>query len=240
MFSTTLGHFGNSDIYKYTLKSLDKSIGLKKFRNKSISLKVHNNQEDLFLNMAKDYAEFFMLKEYGKDKLSSNPHESQDSYAPYLINNYNVSISNTFSLLPINTKYTLWIEDDCPLFSNPNKISEYLKLGMEFLDKNNNVFSLHINGPEFPLNSNELFGLGQYGFRPHMFRTEEMFNVAQCFKYNYKNIKNIHPEMTYENIIKHLYPDSTFIQFNAKYLWHIHLGVKNFEEVIETHGLSIQ
>ena len=85
MFSTTVGHHGYKDIYKYTLNQLNKLIGFDNFANKLAAIKVHNNDEQEFSKIISDYNGFNILKEIGSKKLVDNPHQSVESYTPYMI-----------------------------------------------------------------------------------------------------------------------------------------------------------
>jgi hypothetical protein len=154
-----------------------------------------------------------------------------------MIGNYSVSIANAFTLFPLKGKYTLWVEDDCLIYSNGD-INEYYKKGIEFLELNPDVFSIHLNGKGYQSKSNDLFLNGKYAFRPHLFRTEQMFNVANCFKMNYSKVVNMHPELAYETIIKNLYPNSKFIEFNENMVWHEHLGQSDFLQLKERLKLN--
>lgn len=237
MFSTTIGHHGFKNLHKYTLKQLSRVIGLDNFANKLAAIKVHNNQENEFLNIAKDYIGFSIIKEIGNSNLIENPHQSVDSYTPYMIGNYCSSISNTFTLFPLKGKYTLWVEDDCLIYSNGD-INKYYEQAIEYLDRNPDIFSIHLNGGGCQDDSQNLFTNGKYAFRPHIFRTEQMFNVANFFKFNYNQLVNVHPELAYETIIKHLYPKAQFLEFNEKMVWHEHIGQSDFLEIKERLQLN--
>ena len=48
----------------------------------------------------------------------------------------------------------------------------------------------------------------------------------------------MHPELAYETIIKNLYPNSKFIEFNENMVWHEHLGQSDFLQLKERLKLN--
>lgn len=237
MFSTTVGHHGFRDIHKYSIKHLDKTIGLNNFANKTAAIKVHNGDEDVFYEMAKDYAGFNILKEVGRTKLKYNPHESVNDYTPYIVGNLCVSVANVYSLMPLYGKYNLWLEDDRLICSD--EIEKYFSKAIETLETYPHVYSVHLNGPTFAKDTKDLFLPTKYCFNCHISRTENVYKVASCFKDNIKELINMHPEQAYELIVNKLFPDSFSVEFNAKYVNSIHLGQSDFLQLKEKHKLTI-
>lgn len=239
MFTTTVGHCGFKDIYKYTLNHTKKFLDFSQFGGKLAALKVHNNDEDTFIDMCNDFRGFNIIKEYGRVKIEENPHKTEADYAPYMVNSYSVSVSNAFSFLPIDTEYCLWLEGDRVMYFKDNDYEHYLKEGIELLKNNPDIFAVYINGPEHNFTSPGLFEETSYSYRPHLLRSNQMYNVAQCFKANYEKIKYIHPELIYEQIIKSLYQNAKFAYFDPKQAWHVHLGESIFLEKKEKLGLTL-
>lgn len=237
VFSTTLGHCGFRDIYKYTLRHLEDNYGLANFGGHYAALKVHNGDEEQFTEMTRYFKGFNIIKELGYIGLNPNPQSSQENYAKYMIGSYSRSVANMFSWFRIETKYCLWVEDDCLIMSD-GKALEYIQKAKEYLDAHPDVFSIHMDGIEFPLPNDDLFGPTKYAFRPHLFRTEKMVEVANCFKFNYEALRNVHPELVYETIIRQLYPNISFVKWNPKYLSQLHLGQSDFHEIAFKYKLK--
>jgi len=238
MFSTTVGHHGFKDIYKYTLNHLDKNYGLVNFGGRYAAIKVHNNDEDLFCEMVKYFKTFNILKEIGSGNLADNPQANQTEYQRYMTNSYARSIANMFSWFQFETKYILWVEDDCLIMSD-GKYEEYFQKAKEYLDANPDVFSIHMDGSDFPLPNDDLFGPTKYAFRPHLMRTERMIQVANCFKGSYNIVRNMHPEMVYELAVGYTYPGSRFVKWNPKFIFQEHLGQSDFLQLKEKFKLEI-
>lgn len=237
VFGTTIGHQGFKDIYKYTLRHLNDNLGFSNFGGHYAALKVHNGDEDQFIEMAKYFKGFNLIKEIGYMGLSANPQGNQEEYAKYMTGSYSRSIANMFSWFYFNTKYVLWLEDDCLIMSD-GKALEHIQKAKEYLDANPDVFSIHMDAIEFPLENDDLFGPTKYAFRPHLVRTERMIDVANCFKFNYLKIKDVHPELVYEMTIKHLYPNASFVKWNSKYLSQLHLGQSDFHAIANKYNLK--
>jgi hypothetical protein len=235
MFSTTVGHHNQKDTYKLTLRHTDNLLGLNNFASKTVAIKVHNNDNDSFIEMCQYYKDFNILKEMGQN-VGVNPHKTVESYTPYMVANYCVSIANIYSLLPLKAKYTFWLEDDCILYAD-DEIEKYFEKTINLFEEDKNVFSAHLVGP---LDKRELEGTnpGKYSFRPHLSRTIDMYNVANFFKHNINQLINVHPEMAYEMIIKHLYPNSKFMEWNPKNFWHEHIGGPDNFEIIKRLNLT--
>ena len=239
VFGTTVGHHGFKDIYKYTLTHLDKNYGLVNFGGRYAAIKVHNNDEDFFCEMVKSFKTFNILKEIGSDNLASNPQANEIEYQKYMTNSYSRSIANMFSWFQFETKYVLWLEDDCLIMTNSGDYKEYFQKAKEYLDANLDVFSVHMDGSNFVLPNDDLFGPTRYAFRPHLFRTDRMIEVANVFKSNYHMAKNLHPELVYETTIKYIWPNVRFVKWNPKYMFQEHLGQSDFPQIKEKFNLQI-
>lgn len=237
MFSTTAGHCGFKDIYKYALKHTNDNYGHKNFGGLYAAIKVHNNDEDQFIEMAKDYKGFNILKEMGKNNIANNPQSDQALYANYMVGTYSRSVANMFSWFQIETEFCLWQEDDCILISDEN-FNNYIEGAKRILRENKNVFAVHTDSKQF-IKGDDLFEVHRHSFRPQIFRTKDMCAVAEVFKQNYEQIKYAHPEMIYEQIIKMLNPGCSFIRFNPKYLAQEHMGESIWPQLKEEYKLTL-
>ena len=237
VFGTTVGHHGFKDIYKYTLTHLDKNYGLGNFGGRYAAIKVHNNDENTFCEMVKYFKTFNIVKEIGSGNLANNPQANEFEYQRYMTNSYARSIANMFSWFQFETKYILWVEDDCLIMSD-GKYEEYFQKAKEYLDANPDVFSVHMDGSAFPLENDELFGPTKYAFRPHLIRTNEMVEVANTFKNSYNMVRNMHPEMVYELAVNFTYPNRRFVKWNPKFIFQEHLGQSDFPQLKEKFKLE--
>jgi len=241
MFLTTLGRRNRQDIYKYTLNYLNNNefIRLKDFGNKNLSIKVHNEQEEVFEKMITDFHGFNVIKEIGNNNLDANPHREDILYGQYILNNYSVSAANIFGQINLDKEFIWWNEDDClPIWDN-NSIN-YMLEAQKVLRDNPNIFCISLNGVEssYHLDNDNLFGNTKYNFRPHIARTSDMKMVSQCFKDNLNKLRHGHPEGIFETIIKYLNPNAEFLQFNSKFLGHVTIGGPDFEDIINKYKLT--
>lgn len=235
-FVTTLGHYGFKDIYKYSLKYLNQNFGMENFGDRRAVIKVFNNEEHVFNEMLDSFNGFKVFKEYGSTGINNNPHQDQNTYAHYLLNNYLVSIINMYSS-GIETEFVLWYQDDEVL--GINRQDDYFSHAFNLLRKNPDIFSVYFEGPEHPLENDDLFGFRNYAFAPHIARTKDYLKVVNFVKDNFKDFINVHPEMAIERVIKHLNPTARFAMFNSKYVYNKNLGGGNSLEVRKELGLFI-
>ena len=241
-FVTTLGHYGFKDIYKYSLKYLNQNFGLENFGDKRAVIKVFNNEDSVFDEMSKSFDGFQIFKEYGSTGINDNPHQDENTYAHYLLNNYLVSIINMYSS-DIKTEFVLWYQDDEVLGMNRHKLElaphDYFASAFDVLRKHPDVFAVYFEGPEHPLETDHLFGYRKYAFAPHIARTKDYFKIVTFIRYNFKQFLGAHPEMACEMVVKHFNPKANFAMFNSKFIWNRNLGGGNSLEVRKELGLFI-
>ena len=251
-FQTTNGHFTGRDIYKYTLNNLKKNINLDYFNNKFLSLKVFNNDE--YLNILKDFDGFnhFLWK---KQDERINDESSYNDYGYYLIGNYITDIALSYCRISEmkHSKYIYLVEDDSPEIILSGSLQEYIEDSIDFLEENENVFSVNLR--RYGRNNNEEYlkyeDLGRVDnfirrpsgsdFQNQVFRASDMIKAAKEIRQNYSKYVNVHPESAVRYAIDN---SSTikryFFTYLPEFAHSIHLGAKESEflDLVKDYNLS--
>jgi hypothetical protein len=244
-FQTTKGHFGNENIYKYTLDNLKKNIDLNYFDKKFLSLKVFNNDE--YQEILEDFSNFKYFIWHLEDSRINDESPYKD-YAYYLLNNYLADICNFYSSLTEYSEYSYLIEDDSPEIVIKNSLCDFLENGINFLKNNPNIFSINLMRVGIPsekeyLNhpltfknefSNESHS---YNFQNQLFRTEDMIKVVNNIKNKYYKYMNLHTELALETGIRETYPGCSNITYNPRVINSIHIGSSNSHQYIKEYNL---
>ncbi len=239
---TTKGHFGRKDLYQYTLKNLRDSIDLDFFKNKKLSIKQFSGDESECLGIINNMPEFEPYVWRNNDKRICDD-SSYNDYAYYLLNNYLLDICNVYSdenLL--NNEYTYIIEDDSPLILDKYKLEHLIKLAIDKLKSDKNIFSIHFERffDKKETFNNEILNNANndYNFQNQIFRTRDMFDVVKIIKNNYTMLHKIHTERAVKIAINNFNKNSLHLFFPKSWGYSIHIGTDNSQEIINTFSLK--
>lgn len=250
-FTSTKGHHGRWDLFKYTISSLNSELDLRHFRERVAHIKTENGHEDRLKEM-KEFLEMYgfkVLVSIGEWKHNdpSNSH-AKEYYRDmdYVFNHQLCSKS----------KYFLTFEDDFV----PQKLIEetWFNILMEaknILDKDNNLICVRMNrdienNTENSIRINELI-LRQnidytpygptYTFQPTFVKAGAIKPAWRLIAQNIELLNNVHCELLSGYALRNFSKsDVPFAFFDPQKVNSIHIGEVNSEEIINQMNLQIE
>lgn len=248
-FQTTKGHFGDKQIYRYTLNNLRRNIDLNYFNKKILSLKVFN--DDQYEDIVNNFSGFQPFI-WHKNDIRIDDKSSYKDYAYYLLTNYLYDICNFYSTIKKNeySEYTYLVEDDSPEICISGSLSDFLEDSIKTLSNNSDIFSINLRRVGLPsengyLESELTFVKDKnisdqshlYNFQNQVFRTKEMIVVVENILKNINDYINLHTEMAMEKSIRECFPNVLNLTYNPSIINSIHIGAENNKQFIKEYNL---
>lgn len=259
-FLTSIGHWGNDQIYKYTLNSVRNQIDINKFKNRIVSLKLFNDNQEKCKEILSDFGDFNHQFVWSNPDPKINSNSSYGAGHPYyLLTNYLHDIAAAYLKLEQEGnygKYTYLVEDDSPVILAQNNLEFYINEGIKKLEEEPNLFSVHImregnlkNSPnylkeqsKYELEDNNLYvkdRFNNYNFQNQIMRTDLMIKVAHKIKENYNQLFQVHTESAVRAAINMVDSEYKICYFNPRMVHSNHIGIQNWKEMVESYNLSI-
>lgn len=242
-FITTKGHFGRKDLYKYTLKNFN-SLNEQNSFDKYLSIKIFKDDESQADKIISDF-NYKTFKWYNPDP-NINEESPYKDYAYYLLTNYLGDIVNTYSQQELlKNEYTFIYEDDSPIIIKENNFKFYLDKAIQKLSEDKDLFSVHfqrvgeLNENKEKENISFFTENHDYNFQNQLFRTKDMFDVANIIKSNWSILRNIHTERAVKLAIDAKKSNFKHLSFMPSLAHSIHIGIQQSEEIIKKYQLSI-
>jgi len=245
-FMTTKGHFSKTDLYKYSLKNIS-SLNLGGNFDKYLSIKIFKGDEELSKEISKEF-NYKTYAWYNPDP-NINIESPYKNYPYYLLTNYLVDIINVYSQEELlKNEYTFIYEDDSPIIINNYDFNYYINEAKKQLEKDKNIFSIHFKRIGFFKNDHEYNNIDiksnfteshDYNFQNQLFRTKDMFDVANIIKTNWEELKHVHTERAVKLGINKLNFNFKHISFNPKDAHSIHIGTSDSKKWIDSYNINI-
>lgn len=235
LFTTTKGHYGRKDLYKFTVNNLLNrlfEINYQLFAH----IKYGDGEENQVLEMSN------WLQEKGAKILLSKGDWSHHSKSH--AEEYTKDITRAFLDSRINEyQFSLFQEDD---FCLTGSVTKFLYEGIRILQKYPHILSVRANhGPETPeenkivkMREDDFFKQGKnytpwgptFTFQPTVVRTRDMMQAYRLIRDNWEKLKNNHIELTSGMALKTLSDDPLpFCFIDPKVCHSIHIGEEPFE-----------
>lgn len=235
MYTSTKGHFGNKNIYKETVKSLDdRLLGV----DKIVHIKYSKGDEDQLANMT----QFFDEHNW---KVINTKGEWSHGDGSHAIQYYKDKLTLFSHPLVQKHKYALFIEDDWLI----NRIhTPLLEKAESFLSNNLNKLCVRFNAkgqkvPDFTFETKDHLFCSQgpkatrWGptmtFQPTVVRTTEWYHAVKWINNTADNdpdlFNNIHCELISGQAMKRFSDDpQPFCFFNDQMFWAEHIGYEDY------------
>ncbi len=251
IFSSTKGHFGFKDYYRYTISNLGNNFDLTIFDERILHIKRGlSGDEEQFQEMvtfAKSYG-FKILTSFG-DWKHNDPNQSHaKEYYKDMIKTFNNDLLN-------DSKYFLIFEDDYVLRKN-TEISwqEILLEAKLLLDKHEDLICVRFNKKEDDKSGTEFISDNiylqpidytpwgsTYTFQPTLVKSCKIKSAWDLIKTNFEILEKEHCELVSGNALKNFSKwQSPFAFFDVKYAHSIHIGEPDEKSVIENNNLDIK
>lgn len=241
-FMTTKGHFGRKDLYRTTINNFNRLAKIEDF-DKFLSIKIFTGDQEEARKIIQEI-NYTTFPWFNPDKKITDESPYKD-YAYYLLGNYLADIANVYSQkVLLNNEYTFLCEDDSPLIINNYNLEYYITKAISELEKDKNLFSVHFqrigifkeDSDYKKININSEFTPSHdYNFQNQVFRTKEMFEVANIIKANWEILRNVHTERAVKLAIDARNPKSKHISFNPFNTHSIHIGTQNSNDWINSY-----
>lgn len=233
LYTSTRGHWGFKNSYKFTIENLEKNLGrsfysIKKYCNIKRDLK---EEAGIFLEMC----DWLQKKGFIIYNTCGDWSHNDSSHAV----GYYKDMLSTFDLMP-HDKYTFVMEDDWLIHSG-NFFDLFLVQALKFLEKNKNALCVRINSePDKRKNGATEIHQGLYRqdesftpygstftFQPTIVRTRDWWHSLRIINQNLHLLATTHCELLSGYVFKQFSQDkSPFYFFDPDLVWCEHIGEK--------------
>jgi hypothetical protein len=237
VFATTMGH-GGEHTYKEALESLFSEIDRDVFVNRVLHLKVREGEEEKAMEI-EDFCEkhkIRVIRTNGDLVYHATNHQNHSS-------EYFKDIFKSYSDLQLRkTKYSLWFEDDSPLFLKGTELIDAFRESIEFLEENPDQLCVTFNRSEdfkkpdgeYTTESGNIFtqtkNYTKYGpafhFQPNINRTSEIFLAWKTMQAYLDQLGVYHCELLATRVLIEAFSnsDTPFSFFDPEKVYSKHLG----------------
>lgn len=245
LYTSTKGHFGFKNSYKFTVESLQENFEFFKSITKVAHVKCSSGEEEVFSEM-EDWLKnrgFYVIKTLGDWSHNDETNSHAKGYFRDMLTTF-----STPQINDINKPFCFVCEDD-QIFNSKVSTTWLFEKGINFLNKEPDSLCIRINSnyiqEEDPIQSSDNLILKQgtnkqYGptftFQPTIVRTQEWRHSLRYINQNLHLLDTIHCEILSGEVLK-TYSDSAtpFCYFYPDMINCKHIGEKEILEELNYH-----
>lgn len=233
VFTSAGGHFKHFDVYKTSIRHLESSLGsLDVFQNRFAHIKVRHTIEEL--NRVDEMKAFFHSKGINTIVTVGDWERGMSHQNEYLKDIARMANIREMHLAP----YTLWFEDDSPIFVKKGMLYPYLasaitNLETDFESLNVRFIREGVQQKTTPY-TDGFVGVETFDFQPNISRTRDLMVASKIIFANWNHFKNIQCEMAFRLAMDFLSNSPRrFLGFNSEDVTSHHIGTPEYPQYVE-------